>query len=530
MTQKTALVTIHVEQNNLSFPLAAAQLKAALPHDLKEKTDLVNFTLEDTPEKISRELLSSGYRNIGFSCYIWNVELIEKSARLIREASQEILMLAGGPHVSADREILKIDGLMDYLIINEGEGVLEKVLRAHRSDKTQIIEGEQVNLETLASPFLTGIIDPAGYRGILWELSRGCPYNCAFCYESRDRGKVRRFSMDRLKKELDFFIETGVQDIWILDSTFNHNKAWCLKFLKMLTKKAPHIHFTFEIRAENVTKEQAELFGQITASLQIGLQSTNKKVMAGLNRDFNPVEFRKKIKLLERNFLVYGFDLIYGLPGDTLESFKKSLDYTLNLSPSNIDIFPLSLLPGTQLADQMETLGLDHDKTPQRLITGRPGFTTDDLKEAARLTDLCNLFYTRGLASMWFSTACKALELSPSVFLDRFGIWMDQEGHDLEEAMKSDPASLQRGFLKFSFSWRSKEELYLPLNSFIIWHEALNRLMEGEDEVIVELTNDPESLTQLELVGLEDFNEFFPSHKQSWRIYTEDDGIYWEPV
>lgn len=528
MNDKIALVTIHAERNNLAFPLAAAQLKSALPGPLRDRTDLMNFALDDDPQAMAESLLSENYGTVGFSCYIWNADSVNRTALILAKSNRKILLIAGGPQVTAASECLD-NRLFDYLILNEGEMVLEKALAGKKEDPAVIIDGGQVNLETLPSPFLAGQIDPAGYPGILWELSRGCPYHCAFCYESRNKGWVRRFPMARLEEELNLFIEKGVTDIWVLDSTFNHDEAWCQEFLEMLADRAPHIHFTFEIRAEKLTRKQAELFGQLTASLQIGLQSSSKKVMAGLNRSFDPRKFKEKIKLLDENFLVYGFDLIYGLPGDTLDGFRKSLDFALSLSPSNLDIFPLSLLPGTLLSEKSESLGLFHDGTTQRLINKHPDFSEDDLKRADRLTRLCDLFYTKGLASMWFSTACRALELSPSVFLERFGIWMDQEGHDLEEALNHDPAPFQRGFLRHSFTWRSKEELYQPLNSFILWHEALNRLMEGEDEVTVELTHDPEALTQLELVGLEYFNDFFPSHRQNWRIYSEENGIYWEP-
>ncbi len=526
----TALVTIHVEANNLAFPLAAAQLKAALPADLLIKTTLRDFTLDDSPASIARTLLEEKYEAIGFSCYMWNVRKIRETAEILRKQKPSLLLFAGGPHISAAPEDLERGGLFDYLVQNEGEDALEGILTGARPSETTLIQGPQINLETLPSPFLAGTVDPARYEGILWELSRGCPYNCAFCYESRNKGWVRRFPMSRLQEELRLFAKKGVRDIWVLDSTFNHDDDWCTAFLEMVAETAPHIHYTFEIRAERVTPAQAKLFGKLVVSLQIGLQSVQHKVMARLNRPFRPGQFKKKIDLLNEHYLVYGFDLIYGLPLDTLAGFRESLDFALSLSPSNLDIFPLSLLPGTELANRAEEWGITHDGSFEKVVTGRPGFTDEDLEEAARLTRLCDFFYTKGLSSMWFKTACDALELSPSVFLDRFGLWLEQQDIEIGDIIERDPGSYQMDFLDFSFTWRNRKDLYLPLESFIHWHQALNRIMDGEADITVELYYDPDALTQIDIIGLSAFGDFFPPVQQSWRIFTEENNIYWELV
>ncbi|MDC7220752.1 MAG: radical SAM protein [Spirochaetales bacterium] len=527
---KTALVTIHVEANSLAFPLAAAQLKAALPKGLSKNTDIKDFYLAQKPSVIAEELAKTEYDAIGFSSYIWNARQVRETAELLKKANPKLIIIAGGPHVSAMPDFFLKDDLFDFLIKNEGEYALEKAIGSEPQEKTVVLDGPRVNMETLASPFLSGAINTDNYDGVLWELSRGCPYNCAFCYEARNHGFVRRFPMSRLAEELKLFIKKGVREVWILDSTFNHDEKWCTAFLEMLAEEAPHIHFTFEIRAERVTEQQARLFGKLVASLQIGLQSSNPEVMARLNRPFKPQNYKKKIRLLEQNYLVYGFDLIYGLPGDTLESFKESLDYTLTLSPSNIDIFRLSLLPGTELDDRAEEFGIVHDGSYERLVVGRPGFTDEDLEEAEDLTELCDFFYTKGLASIWFKTACDALELTPSFFLERFGIWLEQNDFDREDLADLDPAPLQKEFLEFCFSWRNKKELYLPLESYILWHEGLNMIMEGEEERIVELNYDPDSLTQLDVIGLANFATYFPPTPQNWRIFTEENNVYWEPI
>ena len=64
----------------------------------------------------------------------------------------------------------------------------------------------RANQENLPSPYLTGTLNPAEYQnGALWELARGCPFKCAYCYESKGEKTVAYFPMERIRQELDFF-------------------------------------------------------------------------------------------------------------------------------------------------------------------------------------------------------------------------------------------------------------------------------------------------------------------------------------
>ena len=71
-------------------------------------------------------------------------------------------------------------------------------------------------LATLPSPYLDGSLDPSAYPGMLWELSRGCPFRCDFCFESRGTEGTRRVPMDRVKAELLHFEACEVSQVFVL--------------------------------------------------------------------------------------------------------------------------------------------------------------------------------------------------------------------------------------------------------------------------------------------------------------------------
>ena len=97
-------------------------------------------------------------------------------------------------------------------------------------------------LNTISSPYLDGTLDPAEYGGALWELARGCPFKCSYCYESKGEKKIQYFPMERIEKELKLFAEKDVPQVFVLDPTYNANKERALSLLKMMAKITPNKH------------------------------------------------------------------------------------------------------------------------------------------------------------------------------------------------------------------------------------------------------------------------------------------------
>ena len=307
---KIILVSIHIKKNAPeAIPLAAAMLKSYC-NDLAD-ISLVDFALDDDKNKIVEELKKYNADAVGFCVYLWNREIICEVMNALRNDLPNIILFAGGPDVTADISGFIKDSSVDFAISGEGEKALREVLQKIKSDGSieNIHEIQGVgtkknpdakqalpieDLSVIPSPFLSGIIDVKKYNGVLWELSRGCPFHCAFCYESKGSPSIRQFPLDRIEKELEFFEKNGVEQIFVLDPTFNKNMQRAKQILRLIQNKAANIHFTFEARTEFLDRESAELFSSIPCGLQIGLQSTNQVALAEINRKFDSNAYRKK--------------------------------------------------------------------------------------------------------------------------------------------------------------------------------------------------------------------------------------------
>ncbi|WP_129125246.1 B12-binding domain-containing radical SAM protein [Geomonas oryzae] len=473
---KIALIAIHPYPSPQAVPLACAFLREALLSDAalagRVDTEILEFFSDDDPAACARTVASHAPDVVAFSVYVWSRECALAIAGALRPLLPAAILCAGGAEPTANPAGL-LDGAFDFVVRGEGEAALPQAVR-------RLLEGAQpggipgvllpgassaslpspADLETIPSPYLSGRLDPSAVGGALWQLSRGCDFACSFCFDHKGGGGVRRFSMERVEAELRLFARLKVPQVFVLDSTFNKVPKRAKEILRLIRKVAPDIHFHFEVRSEFIDAEMAGLFASITCSLQIGLQSADADVLRGVGRGFDRDDFVNRVFLLNQSGAIFGFDLIFGLPGDTPELFRASLDFALSLYPNHLDIFPLAVLPGTRLYGKADTLGLRHLDAPPYTVLSTPGFTTQDLHEAGRLAAACDLFYSRGKAVAWFNSVVAALRLTPSAFLAEFAAFMGEaaEAEIPEEAVWA----MQRAFLERIFHERKKTKL-LPL-------------------------------------------------------------------
>lgn len=435
--------TLLVEKSPQALPLGVACVASALK-TAEIASTLVVFSAEDseikdkTPDEqgqvIADRIIEKGSVTkeeifvVCFSVYVWNRFALTKAAKILKEKFPHLITIAGGPEVTANPK-----SFSDFSVAISGEGeiaVLELIQQVEKSEDISslpsIVYGTQSNPETLSSPYLDGTLDPSVYGGALWELARGCPFKCSYCYESKGEKKVVYFPLSRLEQELRLFAEKEISQVFVLDPTYNADKTRAVEMLNLIQKITPDIFYHFECRAEFIDKPLAKAFARNNCSLQIGLQSAHEDVLAKVHRSFDKKKFIRNIGFLNDAGAVFGFDLIYGLPGDTLQGVKESMDFALQLYPNHLELFRLSVLPGTDLFDRAKELQLEYLKEPPYHVTRTSGFTSQDLEKAEELATACNIFYSAGRSVSWFMSVVKCLKLKPVAFLTNFAQWMKE--------------------------------------------------------------------------------------------------------
>ncbi len=400
-----------------------------------------------------------------FSVFVWNADILHEAAKILR--AKGAVCIAGGPEITAHPHYYTG---FNYTVCGEGERNVPELLHSILADKNHseencipagtsingnsnckkeeqncsVVSSASVDLDSLESPYLSGMIDPAKYGGALWELARGCPFKCAYCYESKGEKKVRLFPMERIEKELDLFAAKKIPQVFVLDPTYNINKKRAVQILQLIAKKTPGTFYYFEARAEYIDRELARAFTKIPCALQIGLQSANEQVLQSVNRSFDKKKFIHGISILNDEGVTFGLDLIYGLPGESFSSFKDGIDFAISLFPNNLEIFCLSVLPGTDLADRATQLELTFETTPPYHVLKTGKMAPQDLERAEHLAASCSFFYNDGRAVPWMNSVCKFLKIKPSKL---FQLFYEQYG-DLTKGFSNEKKGKQQNSSK----------------------------------------------------------------------------------
>lgn len=471
------LVSCHIQDSPQAIPLAASLLKSYWGNKEGLTISLKNYYSGKDPLTAAKEILKDNPDSVGCSMYIWNRTFFEQLVTNLKKLKQDLIIYAGGAEVTASWKSLNANDNFNFLIRGEGEipfsNLMKFMIEKTTLQPDKILPQDHIqNLNEIPSPFLTGIIDPKDWDGLLWELSRGCPFNCSFCSESRGISGVRYFDEKRIAEELQFFEKNTVDQIFVLDPTFNITTERALKIISLIKEHAPFIHYTFEVRAELLNDELAQAFSEIHCSLQIGLQSAHHDVLLKLNRNIDQDDFSQKIDLLNQYGAVFGLDLIFGLPGDTLEGFLQSLDYALFRIPNHLDIFRLSVFPGTELYDRASELELVFMDSPPYQVLHTPGFEEMDLMQAENISRAVDLFYNKGRSAPWLLSLTEFLEQRPSDFFKEFSRFIQRNNYSEKEIFHT-----QIDFLQELFRGKNHDGLACAVDLALFHHlygEALH--------------------------------------------------------
>jgi len=367
-------------------PLASACLK-------QTADGFRGSNIEIFPESVSsylgdsaliQQIVSKKPDIIGFTLFNWNVERSLYLAKKIKDAYEPKIVF-GGPEVTQDN-ILLDNEIADFLVFGEGESVFIRLLENGKfwGKKTGGASSEKV-FKSAPSPYLAGLLEPEIDRIMYMETQRGCPFRCGFCYYNKSMNRVTYSNEEPLLNGIRWAVEHNIDELCFLDPSLNTRPG-----LKSLLKKIATVNhkkqitLTGEIRAESIDSETADLFASAGFSMfEIGLQSTNPKALQIMNRPTDLSRFLTGTFLLKDRDILPRIDLIVGLPGDTLEGFKRSVDFVAKNDLFNdIMVFPLSILPGTDFKENSRALKIEFEKSPPYTILNTPRFSQEDMLSA----------------------------------------------------------------------------------------------------------------------------------------------------
>ncbi|MDO4535625.1 MAG: DUF4080 domain-containing protein [Clostridium perfringens] len=392
--------------------LAVRYLKA-YTKDLNFQGKIKEFTINDRLENILEGIMEEKPDVVAFSCYIWNMEYVNRLSEHIKLIDENIEILYGGPEVSYEAQEFLEESVGDYVIVGEGEATfrdfvkfklgekdIENIRGLYYKDKDKVLFNgfrEELDMNELVFPYEMG--DNLDNKIVYYEASRGCPFKCKYCLSSVMNG-VRFLDVERVKKELKFFMDNGVELVKFVDRTFNCNKKYSIDIWNFLSNQDTKTRFHFEIAADLLSEEEIEVLNKAPKGrfqLEVGVQTSNTEVLKNINRIITFENVSKKVlKVAKNKNVIQHLDLIAGLPGEDYESFRKSFNDVHSLKPDEIQLGFLKLLKGSAMLDEAKKWGIVYSPYAPYEILKNKDLSYDDLLELKKVEKMVDKYYNSG--------------------------------------------------------------------------------------------------------------------------------------
>lgn len=405
---KKALVISYniIRENEMDYPLSVASIVNHAQGDIEygssfivderhfnlfsNKNELGNFGNYLDPIDLNK------YDIIAVSCFVWNEYLTNPLLNFIRANGYKNKIVLGGSQITyADKQQLKsLYPQCDIFITGYAEASFVEILKCKGEYKD--IYNTQVDFSAVTSPFLSGALPLSqGQKMIRWETKRGCPYKCSFCaHRNLENGRVYDLQLEKSFQELSLFKEKSVKRVNVLDPVFNMRDAY-LQIVNEIDKLNFHdTVFTYQSKIELLAKKDGQTFLDLVEKtnghLEFGLQTIVPEEYQVIDRKNDINIIREQMEKLRERGTSYEVSLIYGLPNQTVSSFKQSIEFVKEMGCQKITAWPLMLLRGTPLFSEREKWNLNQEIIGEYdipVVTSGNSFGKDQWLEMAEIAN-----------------------------------------------------------------------------------------------------------------------------------------------
>lgn len=410
---KILLVAINAKY--IHSNLAIYSLKA-YAKEYKDHIALLELTINHPEEDILKEIYRQQADVIAFSCYIWNIAIVERISAELHKVAPQAKIWFGGPEVSYDApKYLNRHQQLEGIILGEGEQTFLELVEhyikgsqslsaisglAYKEKGSVTLTAGRLPLSLNEIPFPYEDITTFQNRIIYYESSRGCPYSCSYCLSSIDK-RVRFRSIGLVSKELKFFLEHRVPQVKFVDRTFNCNKKHAMAIWRFIKENDNGVtNFHFEISADLLEEDELQFLatlrpGQI--QLEIGVQTTNPGTVEAIKRKMDFGKLATNVRRISEGRNIHQhLDLIAGLPKEDYSSFERSFRDVYRLKPDQLQLGFLKVLKGSPMEEDSLTYGISYRNTAPYEVLMTDSLSYEELLQIKGICEMVEVYYNSG--------------------------------------------------------------------------------------------------------------------------------------
>ncbi|MBD3380013.1 MAG: radical SAM protein [Candidatus Omnitrophica bacterium] len=346
-------------------PFEGPSVISALLKGLGYRVSLIDKRDDFNADSLREDLEGVGV--VAISCFEDNFPYIKKAAEISKEVLPGAPVILGGPLAASVPRVMMEHTLADYLVAGEGEltltelmdfisgnehalplegieGILWKDAEGKvRSNppRPQLIDLDAVPVQDLGAwqRFEDGFVPE-----IYLSASRGCPYNCTFCY--RPFPELRFKSPEKVKEEISYYSRFGFKMAWVSDLTFVTDKEYAARLLDT----AFSVHDFRWSCFNRVDTADPELYRKMAEKgcdiILYGFEAVSREVLEGYRKGTSRNDILRAIDVTRGAGIKCGGLFIVGAPNETSATLKETVDFCAELKEiTRVKYF--SAIPGT---------------------------------------------------------------------------------------------------------------------------------------------------------------------------------------
>lgn len=447
---KVLLVAINAKyiHSNLAVYdlLAYAKAYQAAEYQVEIGEYTINHQINDILEGIYRAKPDV----LCFSCYIWNMNYVNELTEEFHKLCPKVPIWLGGPEISYETALyLRRHPQVTGVILGEGEQTFLELCDyyAKAEDGRTLTEipglalrereeicftGERPWIDMNRIPFCYDKIEDFANRIIYYESSRGCPFSCSYCLSSVEK-QLRFRDVERVRRELKFFMEKKVPQVKFVDRTFNCNHAHAMAIWSFIKEHDNGItNFHFEVSADLLTEEEIALIRTMRPGLiqlEIGVQSTNAATITEIHRTMRLDRLKEVVREIQEAGNIHEhLDLIAGLPYEDYETFSRSFDEIYALRPNQLQLGFLKVLKGSYMYEHASEYELIYRSGPPYEVLSTKWLSYEEIMRIRQVEEMLEVYYNSGQ----YEVTMKVLETqwdSPFAMYQKMGEFYEKMGY-----------------------------------------------------------------------------------------------------
>ena len=195
----------------------------------------------------------------------------------------------------------------------------------------------------------------------MWA-SRGCPFQCTFCAWPQLMYNSNNYRMRKPKAitdEMEYLLkERKFKSVYFDDDSFNINKKNVLDLCREIKKRNLNVPWAIMARADAMDEEMLiDMKDAGLHAVKYGVESAEQELIDSVCKSLNLKKAEHIIRFTKSLGIKTHLTFAFGLPGETQETIKRTIDYAIELDPDTVQFSIMTPYPGTEYYRQLDSKG-----------------------------------------------------------------------------------------------------------------------------------------------------------------------------